>query len=176
MIAIALGSVAVVCAISRVSCYYMGSYESTISQYKFDYHFRSGPGPVRAAPLLLAGLGLVILHAWPWLDGIDRHDTSLILSLVLCGACLPLMVTYLNVGLGSPFKLDDDGFWYGLATLLLGAGNTLIQLPFAGQQPSLSYWGLGVAILGMLIAVLAVAVDFKSQKIFFRWRMWRLVR
>lgn len=113
---------------------------------------------------------------WPWPDSIDRHDASLVLGLVLCGTCLPLMVTYMNVGLGGPFGQDDDGFWYGLATLLLGAGNTLIQLPAVGQEPSLSYWGLGVASLGMLIAALAVAVDFASHKILFRWRMWRLGR
>jgi hypothetical protein len=155
-IAIVVGSVAVVCALSRMVCHYVDLYAN-----------RTGPGPGRIALLLLTGLGLTCLHAWSSPDT-DMHVASLVLGLLMCGVGLLFMVSFMNVGLGPPFELDDDGFPYGIGMLLLGAGNVLSQLSFVWHQPSLSYWGLGAAILGLLVALLAVVRDFREHKISFR--------
>lgn len=173
-IAIVVGSVAVVCAISRTFCHYMSTYFHFINAYTdrpfsdlSDFGARDGPGPRQGALLILNGLALITLHAgWLWPDSIDSHDASVVASIVMCGVSLLFMV-------------DLDGlYWaYGLAILLLGAGNALIQLSFVWQRPILSYWGLGVVLLGLLVSALSIVVDVLDNPIFYWIRsMWRYLR
>ncbi len=59
-------------------------------------------------------------------------------------------------------ELDEVGVRSGLATLLLGVGNALSQLPFIWHRTGLSYLGLCVALRGLFIAALCVVDDFKQ--------------